>query len=324
MENHDEIIVETDAEKTPAPLTHMPAPSPDAITPEIMDSSNPATYQASDIDVEDNLHDVVKPSAPRMEKNFDGEKGLMDLCVEIPALYEAMLELKRDHPDWLDMDEHTLKEKFKDKINLTVLRLRMSLWQEYESSRYNSRKMYFTKVYAGICSEQTARKIIREPSKLAFIICPPPDYLVVLKEAHTAGLNALRDILAARVVDEEGYLLPRAADVVIKAFALLDLRLKGAVVQKMDTRILSKSENVNLTVRSEIPSGHLGGPMNMDEIDRELEKARKTLSQIHSPKPISTREIEYAREKILDIPTIHSRETEHTPLVDPSKTYVNK
>ena len=85
MENHDEITVETDAEKTPAPLTHMP--SPDAITPEIMDSSNPATYQASDIDVEDNLHDVVKPSAPRMEKNFDGDKGLMDLCVEIPALY---------------------------------------------------------------------------------------------------------------------------------------------------------------------------------------------------------------------------------------------
>lgn len=322
MEKTDEIAVEIDAEKTPAPHVH--EPSPDAITPEIMDSSNPATYQADDRDVDDNLHDVVKPSAPRMEKNFEGDKGLMDLCVEIPALYQAMLELKINHPDWLEMDETTLKEMFKKKINLTVLRMRMSLWQEYESSRYNSRKMYFTKVYAGICSEQAARKMIRDPEKLAFIICPPPDYLVVLKEAHTAGLNALRDILAARVVDEDGYLIPRAADVVIKAFALLDLRLKGAVVQKMDTRILSKSESVNYTVKSEIPSGHLGGPMDMEEIDKELEKARKTLSQISSPRPLAVGQIDYVRANILDIPTTSSKETKDTPLVDAGKNYVNK
>jgi hypothetical protein len=244
-------------------------------------------------DLEIETEDVLRSKAT-ITKNIEGKFGLLELLSEAIVFSDRIRQLITERPDLLEMDEHELKMSIQKKCTLTLLRLRMSLWQEYESARQSKRKMYFTKIYAGICSEHVASKIIKDQEKLAFIICPPSDYLVQLKEAHSAGLNTLREILAAKVVDEDGYLLPRAADVVIKAFALLDMRLKGAIVQRIDSRVISQNQNVSVTADiSQTPAPQIGSTMS--EIDRQLENVKAKLVEYGlAPKHPTSQQLERA------------------------------
>jgi hypothetical protein len=204
---------------------------------------------------------------------FTGEKSLVALLGHAPKIREMVLRLEKEHPELMHLDEVSFREKHKQDITLITQRVRISLWQEYEMAHLNNRMMRARQMYAGVCSETAFYHLINNPVRLAFILTAPSDYIVTLKEAHDAGLSKLRELFTAKVVDEEGYMNPKAAEIMIKAFAILDARLKGAVIQRVDQRVL--------TANVEAPTpGFVGIPKDMEKLEEEIAKARQQLSKI--------------------------------------------
>jgi hypothetical protein len=204
---------------------------------------------------------------------FTGEKSLLTLLAHSPKVREKILNLEREHPELLQLDDISFREKHKQDITLITQRVRIALWQEYEMAHLNNRMMRSRQIYAGVCSETAFYHLIENPVRLAYILTAPSDYIVTLKEAHDAGLGKLRELFNAKVIDDEGYMNPKAADVLIKAFAILDARLKGAVIQRVDQRVLTS--NVDAPT-----AGFIGAPKDMEALEREISLARQQLAAI--------------------------------------------
>jgi hypothetical protein len=216
----------------------------------------------------------VTPETERISKDVYGEgKTLLKYLQNCPAFREKILALRIENPEYLNWDEVTFRHKHRDLITLITLRVRVALWQEFELAVLNNRNIRVKQMFAGVCTEGAFYKLIENPIRLAFILLAPTDYIVTLKEAHEAGLDKLRELLSAKVVDEEGYMNPKAADMVIKAFALIDARLKGAIVQRVDQRVLTAQ--VAGTGHSAIQAL----PNDMNLLEAELEKTRKQIAQ---------------------------------------------
>jgi hypothetical protein len=172
------------------------------------------------------------------------------------------------------MDEDGYKKAFRDEITLVTQRIRVSLWQEFEAAIQNNRLMKAKQIYAGTCSESSFYRLIENPHRLGYILCPPADYIVMLKEAHQAGLEKLRELFSAKIVDDDGFMNPKAADMVLKAFALLDARLKGAVIQRVDQRVLTAQ------VGGQGQQGSGANTVDMQQLENELAKTREKLASL--------------------------------------------
>lgn len=239
----------------------------------------------------------VAPETSRIPKNvYEGERSLLSLLEKAPRFCRGIEELLRFNADLLTMDEPSFKLLHREAITLVTQRIRVSLWQEYEAAIQHNRLMRVSQIYAGTCSENAFYKLVENKIRLAYVLCPPADYIVMLKEAHQAGLEKLREIFSARILDEEGYLNPKAADAVLKAYALLDARLKGAVVQRVDQRVLTA--NVS-------PQGvsHQQLPTDMDVLEKELAKTREQLAQLtRVPRSPTMEELqEDLRDVVIDV-----------------------
>lgn len=197
-------------------------------------------------------------------------RSVVSLTSEIPTLQKAMHDLIFMDPHLLEMDEHELKEKVKP--SFTLSRIRMSFWNEYEKANQQNRKMHLAKIIAGICTETVfKKKLLSDHARLAYVLVPPKDYVITTKEALDAGLDNLRKIVTANVVDDEGNLIAKSADVVLKAIALLDMRVKGAVVQRIDQRSLNVNVNKDVTPQDSRP------PQTLEELERQLEAVKHKL-----------------------------------------------
>lgn len=235
--------------------------------------SQPLITQETFPDETTQLSNITK-ELPRIAKSlFNGEKSLYTLLYRCTAFQETMLKVQAEYSDYLDMEDSPFKKKHPDKINRMVQRIRVMIWQEYEQAIYSNRNMITQNIYAGTCDRDTFSRMIADPIKVAFLMRPPADYVAVLKEAHAAGLDKLREIFDAKIIDEDGWLNPKAADIVLKAYALLDARLKGAVIQRVDQRVLNAKVNIST-------DGNITPALtDMDVLELELQKAREKIAQ---------------------------------------------
>lgn len=218
---------------------------------------------------------IVNPLAPPEPIEYsviepDNPNSVLNLVAGIPTIMDAVCRVKDEAPDLLTCDFYEIKNKAKP--TLTLSRLRQSFWQEYEAAVTGNRKMKLAKIIAGVCTEAFLKvKVLPENEKVAFILSPPSDYLVIVKEALNAGLDTLRQIVGAKVIRDDGTLDTKAADTIIKAVALLDMRVKGAIVQRVDQRTL------NMNINQQLPQGSKALPRSVEELDRELDEVKKKL-----------------------------------------------
>jgi hypothetical protein len=209
-------------------------------------------------------------------------RSVISLTSEIPTFQAALKELLTECPDYLEMELPELQRMVDP--TFTLSRLRLSFWNEYENAIQHNRKMKISKIIAGVCTETLfKKKVLPDHKKLAYLLSPPKDYMLTVKEALDAGLDNLRAIVTAKVLDEKGQLNAKAADVVLKAIALLDMRVKGAIVQRIDQR--------NLNVNVSNPSREVA--QSVEELDRQIEEAKqKLIKQVTQSKlPESPRDI---------------------------------
>jgi hypothetical protein len=176
-------------------------------------------------------------------------------------------------PDELILDEHDLKAKTGFTPNKTHVLLRHSFWMEYDRAVRVSEtaKMIAKAIFSQIVLDETNFvKMIRDQRVLAYILIPVKSYKVLTEGYHAYAGERLMEILSLPIQDVEGKLDFKVIDRLIKIYDKLDNRVKGAVVQRIDSRVLSQT----------IPAPGAGGPplpapRNVDEEIRQLQNQLK-------------------------------------------------
>lgn len=113
-------------------------------------------------------------------------------------------------------------------------RLRMKFWNEYDYAQaYGKASIEMNRVVAGVCTvEYFYNKYMTSPSKVAWLLCPPTQYMVKAEEALSFGIDQLRDILDQPHING-GKIDMKLAELKLKIVALLEPRVQGAVAQKV-------------------------------------------------------------------------------------------
>jgi hypothetical protein len=183
---------------------------------------------------------------------------------------EIREKIARVPADLFSLTEDELEKRSpKGQFTWVDRRLRVSWWQEYTRATENHpRMMKMTEVVKGICSRNYFYEhVLADKVRLAFLLTPPSNYEVATEEALLRGVDRIREILDFPLYDEQGRPQPKNAEVMIKAYMLLDQRVKGAVIQRIEQK------NLNLNV---------GKPQNSNDAltDEEAERKLTELMEI--------------------------------------------
>lgn len=217
---------------------------------------------SNDVSVPEELgrHDVVL-----LDK--EDPRALINL---VPARFkDAIINLAENYEELLTESEVELKETVKPDV--LDDRLRVAFWHEYVSAQDSGRRLKLGNVYSELCSDKHFyTKILPNHSKIAWIICRPANYMMSLEASLNNGKNTLDKIMRMNIFNEEGELHIQKAKIFLQAYELLDNRVRGSVIQ----RIEQKTQTVHLR--------DPGVPSDKDE----LEKLRAEQGTIDvTPKP---------------------------------------
>lgn len=188
-----------------------------------------------------------------------------------PQLQKAFLEAARARPDLMGKDERWVYRQLSGKgmrPTPTDNRLRIKFWLEYDRALTSQDKFSVPNVVSGVCfSTFFYNRYLLNPDKVAWLLCPPADYVAKLTEILDFGLEQMRDILELPNTDSKGR--PQTALMALKAkiVAMAHERIKGAVVQRVE----QKQVNLNVETKdTQVANALLHG--SMADIDKRLKE----------------------------------------------------
>lgn len=159
-----------------------------------------------------------------------------------PGMQRAMLEAFQANPELFAMDETGLYQELRTRgrqISPTDNRLRLAFWLEYDRCHSESRPFQTGNVFGGVCTKQAFfANYLTVPDKVAWMLLPPVDYAVRIREAHSFGLDQMRAILAINA-EANGKVNVKLMELQAKIFHMLDQREKGGYTQRQEIKQLS-------------------------------------------------------------------------------------
>jgi hypothetical protein len=179
----------------------------------------------------------------------------------VPKAIKALIE--ELDPWMLGCSERELRTKLKpDELDET---LRLAFWDEYTVAVDAKRPMNMTNVYIRLCSkEMFYKKFITVPLRLAYMLRPPMDYTYKMRDLLEIGHRRMREVLELPILNKQGNPDAKLIAEMVKIVALVENRVRGAVVQKVQME--QKSLNINVDA-----------PKDYFEISDELEKIEKEI-----------------------------------------------
>lgn len=231
----------------------------------------------------DSEHKSVQVSQPepprsggRQVEIFDAEdpRSLVNMVPgEVRKAIEALAT--GSEASLLAMDEQALKRRLKEEkrfLSATDNRIRLRFWDEYDRAQGEQRQITISHAFAGICTRQYFYQgYLKDPYRLAWLLCPPANYITIAEEALSFGLEQLRDILAMDDQEKDTKtgtlkLNLNLLKLKVKIVELLDQRLKGGIVQK------SVQVNVGASA-GDVNAAALG--LTMEEMQRQMKELEK-------------------------------------------------
>jgi len=191
------------------------------------------------------------------------------------AMQSAFVDASKARPELFSMDEYALGQKLRAEHktpSVTDNRLRLGFWLEYERAISRNKAMLMQNVYAGVCgASYFYREYIASPTRVAWLLCPPADYQVKLREARDFGIDLLRSFLDMPVLDlETGKPNTKLMELQAKIVSMLDQRLEGGYVQRQETKQL----NLNVST-SQGAVGKVTTELSMEQLERRLKEIEK-------------------------------------------------
>lgn len=214
---------------------------------------------------------VPGPTFDHKAQDLNDPKALINLVPK--SVKDAMLRVPEA---FLNMDEREL-EKLTPKQSFTLVdrRLRTAFWLEYARATDAGTALNLANVYQGVCSRAYFYNyVIESQPRLAYLLLAPTDYRIAMEEALLFGVDRLREILDLPIYDPSGKPDPKIADVILKTVAILDQRVKGAVIQKIQQHTVHESKGGGKPTES---------PETMVEIEAKLASLRAQAGTIEVP-----------------------------------------
>ncbi len=228
-----------------------------------------------------NLSEVLEDEG-LSEKEFQGkhaQKEVIDFWGELapesfvhrlpPTIKKAVLEI----PAYLLLMSEDELERRLDPDELTS-QMRIAFWDQYEVMQLTNKKtIHIEAVHANICSKEFFyRFFLKDHKKMAWMLKPPPNYDIRAKSLLDLGYRQMAKVLRMPLQDAKGKVDHTIIEKMLKITMMLDQRVKGAVIQKM--QVHQKTENVHHHTREAIPSGGLPAQSELEKIERELLELR--------------------------------------------------
>lgn len=167
--------------------------------------------------------------------------------------------------------------------------MKMHFWDKLERAVVDKQQMSDFDVYGGIIPRDMYDQIVDQKSLVVCWLCKRPiSYEARLRIILEGGVEKMKDIMNLPLRDEDGNVNLKAANLVMNAFKLLDLRTHGAYLQ----RIEEKSFQVHSTAKEE--RERVEANASIEEIDRkilELESKYKKVTKSEA--------IEYAEAEVI-------------------------
>jgi hypothetical protein len=221
--------------------------------------------------------EVLSPEAPPPHTDVDlfermNPRSLINLLPD--GVQSDLIEATRAKPELFTMDERTLFLHLRAQAiqpTPTDNRLRLSFWVEYDRAQFEVTKMNMTPIYAGVCVRQYFYSTyLKNAWKVAWLLCPPTNYVKKLEEALDFGIDRMRDILEMSPMDERGKPNVKLMELQTKITIALDQRAKGSYTQ----RIEQKSVNLQIgTSDKAVAQAALTG--SMDEIQKRMKELER-------------------------------------------------
>lgn len=174
-------------------------------------------------------------------------------------------------------------------------RVRLSFWDEYNHSTRVGKKMSLSAFLHGVMSWEAWVNVF-EPSdkRMMWVFCPPVSYQVAMRNILHKGTERLMEIMSLPIIDKDGKPDSKVIVNILKAFQLVDMRVKGAITQKL--QIQQQSVSLNQNIHHTHPTLADGRPIeamqleDLERLDKKLERARRDSRRLLSEVPPEERE----------------------------------
>lgn len=226
--------------------------------------------------------DKVDIKREQLVSNFDKEdpRSFFNL---LPTYLQGRYE--EIPPELFELSEEEIRKQLfgNEQPDETTAKLRIGLWDEYDRvQRYKEPKISMERVCNGVCTHAYfIRKVVPNDARLVWMLHQTSDYNLSLAELHQISLRQMRSIMVLPITDPSGKPNTRLIEIQNKIFQHLDMRFKGAIIQRIDQR------NINLTgqLTEEQTKAAIPPPREetMEDINRRLEAARQKSELLMAP-----------------------------------------
>lgn len=160
-------------------------------------------------------------------------------------------------------------------------RVRLGFWDEYNVSTRMNKRMALTGIYQGIISFDTWTGVYEQiDNKMLWVLSPPVSYSSAMRSLLHKGTERLMEIMSLPILDENGKPDSKTINNILKAFQLVDLRVKGGIAQKVDIR--QQSLNLHQAISPSGTNDMLNGRQldtlqleDLETLERRIDKARR-------------------------------------------------
>ena len=159
-------------------------------------------------------------------------------------IQDTAIASSQQNIDLFKMDEQSLYKHLREKKLLptaTDNQLRYRFWIEYDKAQSEHKQFInMAPVFANIMDKDTFYEdYLTKHYKMAWLLCPPLDYVAKAKEALDYGMQQLREILSVSTFDENGKLNEKLASLKLKIVTMLDNRVNGMAKQQIEQKTLT-------------------------------------------------------------------------------------
>jgi hypothetical protein len=193
-----------------------------------------------------------------------------------------MTQIAEKHAPWFLFEENKLKATTDP--DSTTARLKLTFWDEYTRAQDRGCHMIIANVVRGVCSrDYFYRVVMMEDKALAWIITPPKDYMVIMRDLLEIGLDRMREIITLPIRNAKGDVDVRLVSEILKAVEKIELRVKGAIIQRH--LVKQQSLHMHANVPDQIPEGMT--VEELTEMEAQLDSMQKKLVKVlPAPMPV--------------------------------------
>lgn len=238
--------------------------------------------------------------------NQDTPWCLQGMITQIPSLAAAVQGID---PELLELSERQMETRLRQqepgrKIDRVLQYLKIRFWEEFRRGQREKKFMELGNILEGVTTAQWWRRnILTNQVRLAWIITPPVEEMVIQKELLQIGMKRLREVMDLPLLEVRHKVLPDPnSEDPRKKKIVVEKKVNVALINTIHTIVMSMQDRVHGAViqRQQIEARTLSvhansdsaavGEMSLEQMEAMEIKIKSLLNTIQEVTPVETLE----------------------------------